>query len=270
MKQEDVAYLFTRVRQKFGLRFTPREDYVCRRLAQSYLIANGYKRIYHYHVRKTGGTSINHMFLATSGASGSRAFEALARSRNRRVTIDKKIFVGWNRGLIEQGYYYYAFSHIPAHQIKLPDQTFTVTCLRDPLRRLLSYYNMLLDYRVAEVYRPDLELESKWLGDSFSDFIDNAPRKHLQRQFYMFSANYDLQEALERIVNCSYLLFTDSLAYDVTDLARILGLDLSIEHTRRSTTYSSLTSPDKRLAEIALEPELRLFEELRGLGLVQG
>ncbi|MFN2141256.1 MAG: hypothetical protein ACK2U5_12290, partial [Candidatus Promineifilaceae bacterium] len=110
----------------------------------------------------------------------------------------------------------------------------------------------------------------KWLGDSFSDFIDNAPRKHLQRQFYMFSANYDLQEALERIVNCSYLLFTDSLAYDVTDLARILGLDLHIEHTRRSTRNSSLTSADKRLAEIALEPELRLFEELRRLGLAQG
>ena len=270
MKQEDVASLIMRVRLKFGLRFSPREDYRCRQLAQSYLVTSGYKRIYHYHVRKTGGTSINHMFLALSGASGSQAFEALARSRDYRVTIDKKIFVGWNRRLIEQGNYYYAFSHIPAHQIKLPDQTFTITCLRDPVRRLLSYYDMLLDYREAELFRPDLEIESKRLGDSFSDFIDKAPRKHLQRQLYMFSANYDLQEALERIMNCSYLLFTDSLADDVADLARILGLDLHIEHTRRSTRNSSLTSADKRLAEIALEPELRLFEELRRLGLAQG
>jgi hypothetical protein len=269
MNRKDLAYLSRRIRLKFGLRFTPREDLICSRLAQSYLIAGRYKRIYHYHNHKTGGTSINQMFLGTSCVSGKRIHEKLRRSRNFRVLEKQKIFVGWNRRLIEQGNYFYAYSHIPAHQIRLPAHTFTITCIRDPVRRLLSYYNMLLDYREADYYRPNMEKQLKWLGSDFTDFIDNVPRSYRQRQLYMFSETYELQEALDRILNCSYLLFTDSLAEDVADLGQILGLDLYIGHARKSSRDGSLSPDEKRLAEIVLEPELRLFEELRRLRSVQ-
>ena len=43
---------------------------------------NGYKRVYHAHIRKTGGASLNHIFLAVKRADTPAAYEELAASRS--------------------------------------------------------------------------------------------------------------------------------------------------------------------------------------------
>jgi len=251
-----------RISMKSGIGLTPREDAVCRRLSAHYEIGSHYKRIYHYHIRKTGGTSINQMFLGLAGVPGREVYAGISRSFSLRMVVNDKVFVGWNRRLIEQGHYYYAFSHMPLHQISIPDNTFTITCLREPVGRLLSHYKMLLDYQEAGVTRVDLKEELGWLGGSFSYFVSNLPRRHLQRQLYMFSDRYDLAEALDMVMNCSCVLFTHTLGQDANKLAQRLKLNLQLEHTRRSSRNLRLSEGDLELAHTALEPELRWYEEV--------
>ena len=86
-----------------------------RDMARGYDI-QGYRRIYLVHVRKTGGTSLNYMFLSTGGQDGSAVYDDINRSRPHRVVRDGRIFVGWDIDLINRGDYFYAFSHTPLHQ----------------------------------------------------------------------------------------------------------------------------------------------------------
>jgi len=258
-----VHHLIHRFRLKYGLRFSPREDHRCRQLARLYLVGDHFQRIYHYHIRKTGGTSINHMLLGTAGRPGYELYNTLSGSPNLRIVAGDKVFVGWNRRLIEQGYYHYAFSHIPAHQIKIPARTFTITCIRNPFQRLMSHYNMLMDYKTRDRRRTDLQVETNWLGNGFADFIGKIPPQHLMRQLYMFSARYDVSEAFDRIVNCSQVLFTDSLVKDTYEMSQKLKLDLEPPHTRRSSMRPQISPAERDLAHIALAPELQLYTRLK-------
>jgi hypothetical protein len=100
-------------------------------------------RIYHYHVRKTAGTSLDSSFWGLGGA----VVEAASR---REVTEaiepnePHRRFVRHDPALIAQGDYFYASSHLPMHQVIVPPDTFTVTILRDPAARVISYYRYLL------------------------------------------------------------------------------------------------------------------------------
>ena len=87
---------------------------------------NGYKRMYLVHIRKTGGTSLNNMFLALSGEDPKNLYDQLALARNHRLISNGLIYVGWNLRLINRGEYYYAFSHTPFHKLDLPEKTFTI------------------------------------------------------------------------------------------------------------------------------------------------
>ncbi|QDV69534.1 hypothetical protein Poly24_32500 [Rosistilla carotiformis] len=89
---------------------------MCRRQSTRYRIGGG-KRIYLVHIRKTGGTSLNHAFLQTSGMDSSLLYEQLVQKKDHRVCCGDKVFVGWNIKHINAGHYYYAFSHTPLHQI---------------------------------------------------------------------------------------------------------------------------------------------------------
>lgn len=93
------------------------------------------KRIYLVHIRKTGGTSLNKMFLAESGREASEFYEKLGLAPQRRLASNGLVFVGWHPRLLNRGNYFYGFSHVPLHQLKLRKGTFTVTCFRDPVNK---------------------------------------------------------------------------------------------------------------------------------------
>lgn len=165
--------------------------------------------------------------------------------------------------LIEAGNYFYAFSHIPWHEISLPENTFTITCVRNPVDRVLSHYKQLLYYKVNKIPRTDLEVEIGWLGNSFNDFLSNAPKEHLLRQVYMFSKEFNVEESFERIMNCSHLLFTEEFEIGVSDLCSKLDISLEPIHIRKSRISYNFSSAElERLTDI-LEPELSLYTKLR-------
>ena len=68
----------------------------------------GYKRVYLVHIRKTGGTSLNNMFLSLSGEDSSQLYTQLAQTPDHRLFRNGKGYVGWNVKYINKGIYYYA------------------------------------------------------------------------------------------------------------------------------------------------------------------
>jgi hypothetical protein len=216
-------------------------------------------------VPKTAGTSLNQAFLTLSDLDPTAFYDRLGTVPGGRLLAPNgRIFVGWNDVLIDQGKYFYAFSHFPAHELRVPAKTYTITCLRNPVARVASYWNMLANdgakgglYGTAGAYR-------KWWGMSFLEFIDKCPRGDLLAQVYMFSKSYDPQEAFEGIQRCSTWFFTEEYEEGAAKIAKDLKLDLPMMHIRRgSRDRSLLTADEERRAQSLLEPEFKLMEMLR-------
>ncbi len=220
--------------------------------------------IYHYHIRKTAGTSINFAFLAHYGGEDTEGFyQQLAQQENHRLIANDKVFVGWNTRLIQGGKYFYAFSHAPAHSLELPSNAFTLTCLRDPAQRVLSHYNMLQHYKNENIPTLARQKEGQWLGNSFDDFLDRLPKKHLQNQLYMFSPTYNVAEAVERIQGCSFYFFMEELEAAFAELSDKLDLDLSIFHRKKYGYISEISDLQMERLQEMLKPEYQMIDKLK-------
>jgi len=240
------------------------EDVQAGIISRTYKIASNFKRIYHYHIRKTGGTSINFAFLATCGETEvGRLYQQLAQKVNHRLIINNKVYVGWNTHLIQEGNYYYAFSHSPAHEINLLQDTFTITCLRDPARRVISHYHMLKHYAEAKINHPCMTTEGHWLGNSFDEFLYNMPKEHLLRQIYMFSKTFNINEAAERIINCSFYMFTEQLAAAISNLSVILDINLPLGHEAKSVYKSGINDATLIHLKEMLQEEYKMLEMVK-------
>ena len=241
------------------------EEVLCRRLCAGYSIGEGnYKRIYHIHIRKTGGTSLNYMFHALAKNDGwSSSYAELTQVPHHRVVRDKLVFVGWDGKLINKGYYFYAFSHMPVHWLRLKPRTFTITCFRDPCRRVISHYNMLMELVVNRVPHVCLETEGPWLGRSFDEFLERIPRDHLQNQLYMFSSKFDESEALENVRNVSHVMFTEDFVAGVRELNRKTGLHLEPIHTRKTGYKAEISDAGMARLREKLSEEYDFIEKVK-------
>lgn len=227
----------------------------------------GYRRIYLVHIRKTGGTSLNHSFLTLSGEDPQALYKRLGQKPDHRLLSNDKVFVGWNIPYINGGNYFYAFSHEPLHTLSLPEKTFTVTCFRDPVKRVLSHYNMLMEYRSNNNPHPCMAIEGKWLGNTFDEFLERIPKEHLCNQLYMFSARFNIEEAVERVRGLSHWFFTEDFSLGVDLLNRKTGLTLGAVHMRK-TLYKANIPQEKldTLREI-LGEEYAFLRRVRALQL---
>jgi hypothetical protein len=126
------------------------------------------RRIYHFHIRKTGGSSLDSAFLALGGSELGSVAER-AKFNENLVEGHGLRFVHHDLGLIAAGDYFFASSHEPIFRVELPPQTFTVTILRDPVKRAVSYLRYLLWARAnpgaydREPYLDKVREESEFL-----------------------------------------------------------------------------------------------------------
>jgi len=155
------------------------------------------------------------------------------------------------------------FSHIPYHQLDIPDGTFTFTCIRNPVRRVLSHYKMLLAYQRGGPFRPDLEKEAQWLGDSFDHFLDNISKEHLLNQLYMFSNSFSVDAAFNNISKLSHFFFTEAFDKGVAALSAKMGLPLQPIHIRKENVDFQPGESDLARLRLMLEPEFELYERLQ-------
>jgi hypothetical protein len=243
----------------------------------------GYRRVYHFHVRKTAGTSLNSAFWALAGL-------------DLRAMSDKQVAEGnglkvvrGNPRLIEQGDYFFANSHQPAYRLRLPPETYTITILRDPAARVISYYRYLLWARSGEADRehePFLDevlAESAFLGGgprrflprpaprrgeaSFRDFLDRVPPDRLLTQLHMFSERLDPSEAAESALACSATCFTETYPADLKRIAAELRLDLREKRERSFGERVVLSDEESELLRERLAPEYAMIERVReGIG----
>ena len=203
------------------------------------------------------------MFLALGGERGEEVYTRLLESRNHIQISGPRVYVGWDKYLIEKGVYFFAFSHLPAHRLRLPTQTFTVTCLRDPVQRILSHYRMLLEYKLNKVPHPCMKVEGKWLGDGIDAFIRNVPDEHLLNQVFMFSKSIDPVEALDRIMSCDHVIFTEDFANGVEKLGDKLHLGLKPIHTRKTDITVDIKEHHLDALQERLKPEVDMYNTLR-------
>jgi hypothetical protein len=222
-----------------------------------------WQRVFHHHVRKTAGTSLNAAFWSIAGLDLARLGRR-QQARGRGLTI-----VRHDLRRIAEGDWFYANAHTPAHQVTLPPATFTVTILRDPVARVRSLYRYLRwardDPRAHELdpYYTSLQEEAAWLGAGFTDFLERTPPEHLERQLWMFSPTGDRAEAVERIAAVDAVCFTESFADDLATLGRRLGLRLALRRERGFGADVTLTASDVACARERLAEEIALVEQVR-------
>ena len=233
------------------------------RLSARYRIGKNSGRIYHYHIRKTGGTSLNHIFLSLGDAKTEPLYRSLVQSFDNRLFKNKKVFVGWSRKLIEKGHYFYAFSHTPMHKLRLPKDTFTITILRNPVDRVISHYNMLLEYIGGTEKHPTLQKEKEWFRNDFTEFLRRIPKKHLFRQLYMFSRSFDVDEAFENIIGLSHFFFTENFPKGISVLSKKLNMELKAVHIRKTRKRARLSRKELGVLRDILEPEISLYKRLK-------
>lgn len=237
-------------------------DSEMRNLAETYLIGGRYKRIYFAHSRKTGGTSLNHLFYSLTGHDPDFIYKKVRATDVRAVCSGNLVYVAGNRSLISRGDYFYASSHAPIHQLQLPTGTFVVTTFRDPIERVLSHYRMLLFYTQNGIWKDFMEIEAQWLGHGFSDFIRLTPLERLANQLYMFSENFDIDEAYEWLINNSLFFHLEDFDNGINQLAGVLELPLKPIHVRKNSLTIIPNASDIDYLREILQKEYTLLDQL--------
>ncbi|HET6464231.1 MAG TPA: hypothetical protein VFH55_01310, partial [Nitrospiria bacterium] len=182
---------------------------------------------------------------------------------DHRLLCNGKVYVGWNVPYINRGNYFYGFSHTPLHKLNHPKGTFTISCFRDPVKRVVSHYNMLMDFLVNKIDHSCMATEGKWLGESFDDFLRRIPQEHLLNQLYMFSENYEINEAVARAEQLSHYFFTDNFSEGIVELNRKTGLSLEPIHIRKERYSARISEDNISKLRGMLEKEYRFLDCIR-------
>ncbi len=244
-----------------------RTDPTYRRLARTFELPDGSRRIYCYHVRKTAGTSLYLSFMALGGEDPTVVWRRITTSRLPRTISGGYSFVANSRRLLAEGAYFFGRSHRAADDQPLPTRTFTVTILRDPVERVHSLFDYLVAGDEAGVPGRVAESERTVARDGFDAFLDRVPPRDLLNQLNTFSKRQEVSEAADRIAACSSVLFAEDFAGGLGRLGQRLELPLSPQRARVTGSRSVLTEDQTERLRTRLEPEYELLRRLQEGGI---
>ena len=244
------------------------ENKRAKNLVKEQRITGGYQRIYHFHIRKTGGTSINFAFFALNGEKKGRlGYDNLSKNRfNYRSIIDRNVYVGWDRYLLQTGDYFYGFSHLPTHAITIPVNTYCFTILRDPISRIISHYKMLRYYSENSINLNLLRSEP-WYNSDIINFIENMPTDHLLRQLFMFSKDYDINEAIANLSKLNRVMFTESFDEGCQGLRSDLKIPIEIYREKSYNIDVAIDNRAMKLLELKMSREVEFYNSAREIFL---
>ena len=177
-------------------------------------------------------------------------------------------FVSFNRRLLTEGAYFFGRSHRSVEDQPLPPDTHTVTILRDPVARVHSYFDYLVAGDAEGTPRPVSPRERAIAGAGFDAFLDSVPSSDLLAQIETFSTRMDVNEALDQVAACSSVLFTETYAEDLANLAARLDLPLKAQRARVTGTRSTLDASQLDRLRTLLEPEYEWLRRLTDDGIV--
>ena len=109
----------------------------------------------------------------------------------------------------------------------------------------------------------NIKRELQWLDGSFEYFLNSIPKHKLQNQLYMFSKDYSVSEAADRILNLSHVIMIENFANNIKKLGVKLGLTLKVLHADKP--ISKIEIPQKLIERLHndLDLEYRLLEKLQ-------
>jgi len=122
---------------------------------------------------------------------------------------------------------------------------------------------MLREYRASSAIRQDYEQEVLWLGSSFTDFLVRIPKHHLLNQLWMFSRDYAVGAAYDRITSLDYYVFVERFDEGIAGIARKLKLPLRPLHIRKTSVAFEPSEVELSELRNKLEPEIELYERRR-------
>lgn len=241
--------------------------------------------VYHYHLMKTGGTSLNHAFCAEAfdpdhdalrpaggeagpDDPGRAVYRAVMRSPGGRLAVNRHVLVGFHKETIERGGFTFAFSHVPHHQLTLPPGCLTVTVLRDPLDRIVSrfnhWYSLWRRGRLGHYQRLDM---APLIEKGFGAFLDAAEPEELAHQLHFYSADGDPMEALDRLRQVDLVLFTDRLGAGLEILNRRIGSAVRLPETpaKQAQERAPIAPQELDRARALLDAEFRFVGAVQAL-----
>ncbi|SKA71300.1 sulfotransferase family 2 domain-containing protein [Desulfobaculum bizertense] len=223
-------------------------------------LRGSFDRCYYCHITRCGGTTINRTFFnAFDDGTGYLYREA---TRDNAVLHNGLVFTERTSELIEAGEFTYAFSHTPYYKLKLPDRTFRITSFRDPAARIISLYRKLKYQNQTPQGRARYAKQLSWLGDSFSDFLDAIPERHLLRQLYTFSPSLDPDEAFSVIRSLNAYFFIEDIEPSLQLLSTLF--DKTFVYSPPLRHFSKpLHVHEKQILHSRLKKEYALTQQLR-------
>lgn len=231
------------------------------------------KRVYFFHIRKTGGQSIYHAILEQlcRGIDPAKAERWLTRAGV--LACMDKLIVGWGVEQINRQDWHFGFSHVAMHELlPMPSDTFTFACFREPSERVISHYRMLKMFRETKTRHDVLQTECKWVRKTFAAFLDAVPPHHLMTQLRTFSAGYDPQEALDNVAKLDYFFHLEDFSVGLAELGKRIGpiltgqpMVLREKRVMQSHAEFDGTQVDRDRLRKMLEPEYEFWEGLKSL-----
>lgn len=221
-------------------------------------------RVYHIHIRKSAGTSLNNLFLGQSNLTLKEQW------REPLYIKEGKVYIQHHKPYFEAGNYFYGSSHYPLWELHLPANTFTYCILRDPLERLISlykYYCWVSQVDAKEGYALDpsyfvLLKQHQLLNKSFKEFVNNLSPKYLVAQLYTFDKGLDPNHAFELLKTVNKVYFFENVDFAISDLTQTLKLKPLKPARERSFSKVDFTvnESDKEYAKELLKDEFIFYE----------
>jgi len=242
-----------------------------KKINHSSYLPEGIDRVYHIHIRKSAGTSLNNVFFNQAGLSLQEFWREPVYIKNEMV------FVQHQKEPINAGNYFYASSHYPIWELNLKPNTFTYCILRNPIDRLVSLYKYYcwvnqVDDKTGYSMDPSyyvLLAQEHLLNKSFTDFVKELSSKYLSNQLFIFDKDLNPEKALERLTEVNKVYFFDKLDFAITDLTATLNLkptQLTKERNFQNVLYQ--IEPEELIkAQELLIAEIEFYERARLLYL---
>jgi len=225
-----------------SLRFRA-EKYKCQQVVKKH-IARGLPQVYHYHVMKTGGTSINKAFIGLNKNWEAPALFDYIRNNHKNnpemYYRGDDFVVAHGRGMLSWKLFTFGFSHIPKWQLTMPSDIYTFTCLRDPYKRLFSRYKHLKTMYLGP-YQAQFERDQArfvpWLKGDFLHFVEAAAqesKEELLNTLYIFSERCEAKEAFTSACEVNDFFFLENLDVGIQHLKAQTGLPIEVRHDNKS------------------------------------
>lgn len=201
------------------------------------------KKIYHFHLMKTGGTSINDGIISSHYKDSINWHTDMYKYPDCRIISDKKIFVSFNYLLIRLGLFHYGFSHRSYYQTRLPKGTYSITCIRNPLLRNYSRYKHIKKNINEKNFQAHSASELNAAKGSFGKYLELISDREMCHQLYFYSNEGNVCEAIDNLSKVNFIIRNECFAEDINVLSKKIGFDIPIRRireTKSDLTYNEL------------------------------